>query len=52
MGTKVSGDAEKGWIVEVHDGDNFGAYSPEAADAAEAQAKAEAAHAELFPKAA
>lgn len=38
--TKVSGDAVGGWIVEIHDGDRYGTYSPEAADAEAALAAA------------
>jgi len=45
----VSGNAEGGWHVEIHDGDNFGSYSPEAATADEASAKALAEHAAKFP---
>ena len=45
---EVSGDAEGGWIVDLHDGDNSGTYQPEAATADEALAKAEAAHVAKF----
>lgn len=36
----VDGDAEHGWIVGVHDGDNYDTYSPNAAGAIEARDKA------------
>lgn len=45
----VGGDAESGWMVDVHDGDRHGAYSPEAADADEARTKALAMHADAAP---
>jgi hypothetical protein len=32
----VNGDAEAGWIVDVHDGDRQGVYSPDGKTAAEA----------------
>lgn len=35
----VTGDAEHGWIVDIHDGDHQGVYSPEGAADAEAAAK-------------
>jgi hypothetical protein len=43
--TKVSGTAEGGWIVEIHDGVRFGTYSPSAATADEALAKGREIHA-------
>jgi hypothetical protein len=33
----VSGDAEHGWIVDVHDGDKHGVYYPKGKDAAEVE---------------
>lgn len=48
--TKVSGDAEGGWLVEVHDGDNAATYSPDGAtSASEAEHIALQAHALAFP---
>ena len=47
----VDGDAEKGWIVDIHDGVNHGVYSPEASDAEAAKAEALALHAKAFPAA-
>lgn len=46
--TTVSGDPTNGWLVTVHDGDNYGTYSPEAANANEAVEKGEALHAAKF----
>ena len=40
----VSGDQSGGWIVEIHDGERCAVYSPEAATAEEAKAKAMQAH--------
>jgi len=47
----VDGDAKIGWIVAVHDGDNFAAYSPVAADADLARNMARDEHMKrFFPK--
>jgi len=40
----VGGDAAGGWLVDIHDGEKNVVYSPEAATAEEAEAKARAAH--------
>lgn len=40
----VSGDAEHGWIVDVHDGDKHGVYYPKGKDAEEAEENALKAH--------
>lgn len=40
----VQGDATGGWLVDIHDGNTSKVYSPEAATAEEAEAKARAAH--------
>ena len=44
----VDGDAIGGWIVSVHDGDNFGTYSPLAEDADLARNIARDMHQERF----
>ena len=41
---KVEGDPVGGWIVDVHDGQNWGVYFPAAPDAATAEADAIAQH--------
>lgn len=40
----VGGDPTGGWMVDIHDGENHGVYSPEAADAEEAERLARDAH--------
>ena len=40
----VTGDAENGWIVDVHDGDKHGVYYPKGKDAAEVEEAALKAH--------
>lgn len=40
----VSGDAEHGWIVDVHDGDKHGVYYPKGKDAEEVEDAALKAH--------
>ena len=41
----VNGDPEAGWIVDVHDGDRHGTYSPDGKNATEVIAKALKMHA-------
>lgn len=49
--THVTGDAEHGWIVDIHDGTNHGAYSPEAPDAETADRLANEMHkAKFYPE--
>ena len=38
--TKVNGDATAGWVVEVHDGKNFGVYTPSVGTAGKAESAA------------
>ena len=47
--TKVSGSADAGWLVEVHDGNNFATYSPVADTAQDAEKLALEAHSAAFP---
>lgn len=44
----VSGSAEAGWIIDIHDGTNWGVYHPDAADADAAKAAALADHGKAF----
>jgi hypothetical protein len=48
MRVTVDGDAEKGWIVDCHDGVNSSVQHPAAADAAEAAQMAVEAHEAQF----
>lgn len=49
MRVTVGGDPEGGWLVDIHDGTEWGVYHPEAADAETAKAAALKAHCEAYP---
>lgn len=51
MRISVGGDAEGGWLIDVHDGVNHAVYSPSAKNAEEAEKLALDAHKEAFPPA-